>query len=62
MVVPHQWTHLIEDQLVDTPQIMMGWFIGLELLKFIYPPTNHFLEKKNFLKGGIPTDKTTFIQ
>ena len=61
MVVPYQWVYLVEDQFVDTPQIMIGQFIGLELLKFNYPPT-FSLEKFFFLKDGIPTDKTPFVQ
>ena len=61
MVVPHQWAHLVEDQLVDTPQFMIGEFIGLEFLKFNYPLTVP-LEIFFFLKDGTPTDKTPFVQ
>ena len=44
MVVLHQRVYLIEDQLVDTLQIMMKKFIDLELLKFNYPPAVPFIE------------------
>ena len=61
MVVPYQWAHLVEDQLVETPPVMIGSFIALELLKFNYPPTVSFLDKFFFSNDDIPTDKTSFI-
>ena len=50
-VVPHQWAHLVEEQLVDSLQVDVGQFVGLKLLKFNYPPT----------ASGMPIDKHLFF-